>query len=474
MVQFPTQRRTQDRRHGVAAILGWAICASASAGAVTPYAPPRGDEFVIYRHATLIDGTGAPARRDMDVLVAGERIRRVLPDSALPDSEAAKARIVDLKGQYLIPGLIDSHVHLATPPNRRQAEAELRRNIYGGVTAVRDMADDLRAVGDLARSSLVGEIAGPDVYFAALMAGPDFFTDPRTVETSVGGVAGQVPWMQAVTDSTDLPLAVARARGTYATAIKLYADLTPRLAARISAEAHRQHMLVWAHATLYPAKPSEVVAAGVDAISHACLLVRESAERAPRWNEPHGHVDLKEFMTGNAPMLTRLFVSMARRRVILDATVWTYAAPSLPPASSTQGGAPPLVPGGCDDVVGGAITAQAYRAGIEISAGTDNVAPAAEPWPELFHELSALNGLAHMPPEAVLRSATLVGAKAAGQEREMGSIEPGKLANMVVLASNPLDSVDNLKSIVMTVKRGRAFKRTDFVPLEAGDITDFY
>lgn len=474
MVQFPKERRVLDTHHGVKAILGWAVCASAWAGAATPFAPPHVDDDVIYRHATLIDGTGAPARRDMDVLVAGERIRRIVPDAALTGSEFAKARIVDLEGLYLIPGLVDSHVHLATPPNRRQAEAELRRAIYGGVTAVRDMADDLRAVGDLARASLVGEIAGPDVYFAALMAGPDFFTDPRTVQTSAGGLAGQVPWMQAVTDGTDLPLAVARARGTYATAIKLYADLTPQLAARISAEAHRQHMLVWSHATLYPAKPSEVVAAGVDSMSHACLLVREGPELAPRWSEPHGHVDLNAFRTGNAPMLDRLFAGMAQRGVILDATVWAYASPPPSAASSTQGGVPPLLPGGCDDVVGGAIAAQAYRAGVSISAGTDNVASAAEAWPELFHELSALNDLAHMPPDAVLRSATIVGARAAGQEREMGSIEPGKLANMVVLTSNPLDSVDNLKSIVMTVKRGRAFKRTDFVPLEAGDVTDFY
>ena len=473
MVQFPKERCVRDSCHGVKAIIGWAVCASAWAGAATPFAPPQGDELVVYRHATLIDGTGTPARRDMDVLVAGERIRLVLPDSALPPAEAAKARIVDLQGRYLIPGLVDSHVHLATPPNRRQAEAELRRNLYGGVTAVRDMADDLRVVGELARSSLVGEIAGPDVYFAALMAGPDFFTDPRTIQTSAGGIAGQVPWMQAVTDGTDLPLAVARARGTYATAIKLYADLAPELAARISAEAHRQHLLVWAHATLYPAKPSEVVAAGADSISHACLLVREAAGRVPRWSEPHGHVDLKEFSSGSSPMLARLFATMGQRGVILDATVWTYAAPSQPAASLTPGGAPPLLPGGCDDIVGGAIAAQAYRAGVQISAGTDNVAPAAEPWPELFHEMSALNDLAHMPPDAVLRSATLVGARAAGQEHEMGSIEPGKLANMVVLAMNPLDAVDNHKSIVMTVKRGRVFKRGDFDPLQAGDITDF-
>src|ERR1700712_29122 len=109
----------------------------------------------------------------MDVLVRGERIRQVFPDASSLPEEAARAKVVDLRDRYLMPGLIDSHVHLATPPNRRQAEAMLRRDLFGGVTAVRDMADDLRALSDVARASRVGEIAGPDVYYAALMAGPD-------------------------------------------------------------------------------------------------------------------------------------------------------------------------------------------------------------------------------------------------------------------------------------------------------------
>jgi imidazolonepropionase-like amidohydrolase len=453
---------------GLAAAIASLVWTSAQAGAPTPFAPPEHGDLVLYRDATLIDGTGAPARAHMDVLVAGERIMGVFPD-ATPPAEAAKAKVVDLHGQYLMPGLIDSHVHLATPPNRRQAEAMLRRDLYGGVTAVRDMADDLRALGDVARASRVGEIAGSDVYYAALMAGPDFFTDPRTAQTSAGGVPGQLPWMQAVTDRTDLSLAVARAAGTSATAIKLYADLDPALAARITAEAHRQHLLVWAHATLYPAKPSEVVDAGVDAISHACLLVREPDPHVPRWSEPRRPADLEQFKGGDNPVLARLFAVMARRGVVLDATVWTYgAAPAVGPSST-----PPLTPGGCDDVVGGAITGQAYRAGVPISTGTDNVASATYPWPELFHELAALADHAGMPPSALIRSATLVGARAAGQERDMGSLEPGKLANMIVLTKNPLSSIDNLKSVVMTVKRGRVFPRGDFVPLQDGDVTDF-
>jgi len=427
---------------------------------------PSSETIVLYRGATLING-GKP-QANMDVLVSGERIQQVSPAGEISADDLAKARVVDLHGRYLIPGLIDSHVHLTTPPNRRQAEAMLRRDLYGGVTAVRDMADDLRALGDIARASLVGEIPGADIYYAALMAGPAFFTDKRTAMVSAGGTAGHVPWMQAVTDQTDLPLAVANAHGTYATAIKLYADLDADLARKITAEAHRQGMLVWAHATLFPAKPSDVVAAGVDAISHACLLVREPDAHVARFSEPRSKVDLDQFRTGKNRALAQLFAEMVRRGTILDATIWAYGPP--PPGPSS---APPLTPGSCDDVVGGAITGQAYRAGVQIAAGTDNVAPWNDPWPDLFHELSDLIHRAGMSPAAALRSATEVSARAVGQYRDMGSIEPGKLANMVVLAEDPLATLDHLKSVVMTIKRGRVFERKDFVPLKDGDITDF-
>jgi len=441
----------------------WPACALAEAP--TPFAPAQ--DLVVYRGATLFDGTGHPPRSDMDVVVRGQRISQVVHDADLDPDLLRSARIVDLRGKFLMPGLIDAHVHLATPPNRRQAEAVLRRDIYGGVTTVRDMADDLRAVGDMSRASLVGEIAAPDIYYAALMAGPAFFSDKRTAQTSAGGEPGHVPWMQAVTDGTDMPLAVANARGTFATAIKLYADLSGELATKVTAEAHRQGMKVWAHATLYPAKPSEVVAAGTDAISHACLLVRESAARVPAFTEPRSPAPLEPFRGGRNPDLARLFAEMVRRGTILDATVWAYSADTA--GSTTM---PPLPPGSCDDGIGGAITGQAYRAGVAIDAGTDNVAEWTDPWPDLFHELDALSRKAGMPNGAVLQSATLIGARATGQERDIGSIEPGKRADMVVLARDPLIDLNNLKSVVLTVKRGRQFERSAFVPLTEGDITD--
>jgi imidazolonepropionase-like amidohydrolase len=443
------------------------VAASADAGTPTPFAPQAAGKVEVFRHATVVDTRTGALARNMAVVVDGQRIRDVVPDAQLRLKPAKNISFIDLRGAFLLPGLIDSHVHLATPPNRRQAEAVLRRDIYGGVTTVRDMADDMRALGDLQRSSIAGEIPAPDIYYAALMAGPAFFKDPRTVQSSVGDVPGQTPWMRAVTDQTDIPTAVAEAKGTYATGIKLYADLSGELARRIVAEAHRQHMIVWAHSTLFPAKPSEVVASGVDVLSHSCMMIYQAAPHVSDDVTKRTDVPLAQFVSGDSPVLAPVFAEMARRGTILDATVWTYDVLQTDTKSNPQ-----VARHKCDGPIGGAITHQAYEAGVQISTGTDYFAPSSDPWPDVFHEFADLVRFAHMSPAAVIRSATVVGAKTVGREPDMGSIEPGKLANMIVLTRNPLDDIENLKSIQMTVRRGRIYRRADFTPLREGDVTD--
>src|SRR6185369_7767005 len=247
---------------------------------------------------------------DMAVVVKGERIAAVSPDADLKPADLARARNVDISGKYLLPGLIDSHEHLATPPNRRLAEATLRRDLYGGVTAVRDMADDLRAVGELARASRVGEIPAPDIYYAAFMAGPSFFVDPRTHAANAGVTPGTAPWMQAITDETDLPLAVARAKGTSATAIKIYANLSGELVAKIAAEAHRQGMQVWAHSAVFPATPAQVLAAGPDVVSHTCYMAYEAAGPVPASYQAKTPIDPAPFANGDNPVMAGLFAQM--------------------------------------------------------------------------------------------------------------------------------------------------------------------
>jgi imidazolonepropionase-like amidohydrolase len=431
-----------------------------------PFAPASAGQRVIYRHASLIDGTGAPLRSDMAVVVNGPVIEQVLSDRALTAAQLDGSRVVDLRGQYLLPGFIDAHQHLATPPNRARAEALMRRDLYGGITAVRIMADDIRSVGELARASLVGDIAGPDLYYPALFAGPSFFQDPRTRAASQGAEPGKVPWMQAVTDETDLRTAIALARGTFATGIKIYANLPPRLVTAIAREAHRQGMPVWAHGMVFPTPPMQVIEAGPDVISHVCYLAYQVSEKRPASYQERFPVDYSRFGGGDNRQMGTLFRDMKRKGIILDATNRVYVAAEA--AAAGRPGNPPH----CTSKLAFQLTSQAYREGVTIAAGTDGATSRRNPYSALHEELELLVEKAGMPPLQAIRSATLVGAMTMGKQAVMGSIERGKIANLVVLSKNPLERMSNIRSVVMTVKRGRQFWRVDFRPIGAEEIPD--
>jgi imidazolonepropionase-like amidohydrolase len=425
------------------------------AGAPAPFAEPGRGVVSVYRRATLIDGTGGPAQLSMTIVADGAEIISVGPDDEVPEDQGAGARVFDLAGQFVIPGLIDSHQHIATPPDRALAEATLRRHTYGGVTAIRIMADDLRQIGDLARATRVGEIPGPDIHYAALMAGPSFFDDPRTWQVSKGETPGSVPWMQAITDETDLPLAVALARGTHATAIKIYADLPGRTVAAITDEAHRQGILVWAHGTVFPASPAEVIGAGVDSVSHVTSLAYEAAASQLSTYKDKPPIDYDRFAGGDDPLIDSLFAQMRSRGTILDATASMWI------------GDPPTDPDGqakANSALSASLTAQACRAGIPISTGTDYETSPDHPFPALHDEMTFLAQHCGIPAEQVIRCATLVGARSIGAQASMGTVEAGKLANFVVLAEDPVADLANLSSIRLVVKRGHRYDRSEYQP----------
>jgi imidazolonepropionase-like amidohydrolase len=433
--------------------LGQELMLAAAALGLAPLAlaadapPPR---LVAYVGASVFDATAPGARTDRVITVRGERIVAVVPARefhAEPGQE-----VVDLHGRYVIPGLVNTHVHLATLADPPAARAYLRRELYSGITTVRDMAGDVRLLAELQRESDLDEIASPDIVYVALMAGPDFFVDPRTHQAANGRTAGEVPWMQAITTRTDLPRAVAEAHGTGAGALKLYGDLTAPLVESITAEAHRQHMLVWAHAAVFPAQPSEVAAAGVDVMSHACLLGYEALQ--PPMTSYHGKrpVDLGQVKRSAATMAA-LYGLMKARGIILDATVQVY--------HGTDG------PSSCAGDTADYLARQAYLAGVSLSTGTDDDFDWHDPDSALYGELTLLVDKVGMSPREVLIAATQVGARAAGLEHEAGTLEAGKLANFVVLRADPLQDVRNLKSVETVVKHGIAYARAGYVPATA-------
>jgi imidazolonepropionase-like amidohydrolase len=429
------------------------FCLAALAASLALGSAQAAEPRTVYKNVTLIDGTGAPPRPGMSILVDGERITKVWKDSEVAFKLAGDVRVVDMSGKYVLPGLTDSHQHLATPPDRPWAQAQMKRDLYSGITSTRDMADDLRNIADLARASRIHEIPGPDIYYAALMAGPSFFEDPRVQAASLGAVGGQVPWMRAVTPETDLTMAVAQAKGTGASAIKVYANLPGQEVARITQEAHRQAIPIWAHAAVFPASPKDVLDAGADVVSHVCMLAYQVSDPMPGQYHNRAPVDEARFGKDVHPQLAPLFAKMRDDGVILDATVRIYEA--------MKGG--PTKPY-CSTELAAQLTAQARAAGVIVTAGTDGFSAPEAAFPALYEELELLVDKAGFSPMDAIVAATRNGALAIRKDADFGVIGEGKLANLVFTAQDPSKDIKALRTLTLTVKRGREYPRADFDP----------
>jgi len=427
--------------------------------------------YLALTNATLIDPAREMRQTNITVLIRDERIIAVSPDGeqVVPDD----AHVIDLEGRYLIPGLIDSHTHLSNlfrqargsplpfDPSRETLYAELERMLYSGIVATRDMAGDARIFGKAVYNILSGERNGPDVHFAAVMGGRHFMTtDPRIAWASPGYPAGQAPWLQMVEAGDDLPLKVARAAGTGASAIKFYIGVEVDLLKALTAEAHRQELKVWAHAVVFPNRPIDVVRAGVDVISHTCGLVWQDADLNPAdflevTAENRPRIDPDQIDPDN-PEMTALFEEMVRRGTVFDATLWAHSRPGGSVA-------------GCTPELAIALVSAAHQAGVTIAAGTDFYTPEDEDYPALHLELERLVDSGVMTPNEALIAATANGARALDREEDYGTIEPGKLASLVVLDEDPTKDIRALRSVVSVVKRGEIYLRTDYGSLSDVD-----
>jgi hypothetical protein len=338
-------------------LVGLVLGALPARGQQAPSAPVRA-----LTHVTVIDGTGAPPATNRTVLLRGERIAAVYRSGsrALPQGATTE----DLAGKYLIPGLMDAHVHITQDDGGMTAYAPLLRGLLlDGVTGLRDMAGDGRVLAYLAREAALDTLASPDIYYSALMAGPTFFYEDRRVPgTSRGILLGAAPWMRAVDATTDIPAVVTAARATGATGVKLYANLPAGLLGAIATEAERQGLLVWTHATVFPARPSDAVAAGATTLSHTPYLIWEA--------EPHVPVDyrsraLADFtkIAPNDPSILALLREMKERGTILDATLRVFHEET---EHSPDAIGPGIMPWSY------AVTREAHEMGVLVDAGTDS------------------------------------------------------------------------------------------------------
>ena len=401
----------------------------------------RPDVPIMVRDVTVIDGTGAAPRPHQDIVLRDGKIAAVGNTGSVG---AAADSVIDGRGLYVIPGLIDAHVHLGTGPWDQRA-ATLKKALIGGVTSVFDLAGDARATSDLQRAVIAGQIPGPNIYYVALFGGPAFFTDPRVLDASRGYAAGRAPWMQSVGDTTDFATAVAIARGTGAIGIKLYAALDSLTVTRATAEAHRQGLKVIAHATTFPGKPLDLIAAGVDMLAHTPYLVWQGSPRTADF-PARARGDFLG-VPANSPEIEQVLTAMRDRGTALNPTLWVFEMQGADSLGTVR--TPWMY----------AVTRRAAQLGVRIVAGTDGLdAPRGDSLPTLHRELELLVNGAGLTPLQAITAATSNGAWAVGAAETTGAIAVGKDADLLLLSADPSADIRNTRAIRAVIRAGRVVR----------------
>ena len=428
-----------------AAILCMCECARASdhepqAGFLGRGGGAGGDSVLVLSGIDLLDGTGSPLRRNVDITIEGSIIRSISEHGDL--DIPASAEVLDLEGAYAIPGLIEGHTHITG-----SSEKSLELMLMAGITTLRDMAGDGSYLRDLQEAVRSGEVQAPDVYFSALVGGPDLILDDARAKlsTPMEYRLGSAPWMRAVDEGTDVAQLVADAAGCGARGMKIYSHLSGSMVKRISAEAHRRGLKVWAHSFVGPATPEDVVAAGADVISHAPGLLC-----SPDWAPGKGGFEFDPGEIGS-PRFDRVLAAMREQGTMLDPTVAVFDIRLSANGTETDLRKRRTV---------WEVVRRAHEAGIPLAMGSDLPPPRSvgEKQP-LYAEMELLVDKVGLAPLDVVTAATRNNAVALGIEESLGTLEPGKAADIVVISSDPTIGFPREEEITLVIKSGRIVSR---------------
>jgi imidazolonepropionase-like amidohydrolase len=423
---------------------------------------PSESKPLVFTHVTIIDATGAPAQPEMSIVVAGGRIIALgrIGKLRIPKD----AEIVNARGKFLIPGLWDMHIHSGGYENGRKY---LPRLIANGITGIRDMGTPLDEILQLRKEVDEGKILGPRMVIAGpLVQGPLPF---------------KMPVIISVNNEAEARQAVSSLKERGVDFIKVQDALPRDLYFAIAAEAKRQGIAFAGH-TPPLISALEASNAGQRSIEHLGgrfygLLLACSGREAEltgkvrvivngvmkALNEKKEPDDSAIFRSG----LTKpLFESFSDQKAVALLSAFlknrTWQVPTLvgQPLRQAINERKDLSE---EDVRYGKKLLQKQldlvkamqRAGVKIMAGTDFPPEKSR----LSEELSLFVEAGLRPMEA-LQSATRNPAAFLGRLDSLGTIERGKIADLVLLDANPLEDISNVQKINSVVFGGKLIPKS--------------
>ncbi len=389
--------------------------------------------------ATVIDGTGKPPIPNATVVTGNGKIVAVGPASKV--EIPAGAQRIDVTGKYIIPGLWDMHAHY------EQVEWG---PIYlaAGVTTVRDVGNEYDFITQVRDAINSGKALGPHMLLAGIVDGDS----PMAVGiTRVNNAADAQMWVTRYHDSGFQQ-------------IKIYSSVKPDNVKAICSDAHKVGMTVTGHIpngmTAY-----EGVDDGMDMINHIIYILNLLQPQDFDWKKatwPERFKMLSSIdVNGEAGQKAVKF--FAAHQTVIDPTMSLFEMQNRAastPATDVEPGIARVAPELREQLLSGGMPPQfaaagqkikneelqligaLHRAGVPIVAGTDQNVPGFS----VYREIELYVQAGFTPMEA-LQAATIVPARAMKVERDTGSIEVGKRADLDVLDANPLDNIRNIRSV---------------------------
>jgi imidazolonepropionase-like amidohydrolase len=407
--------------------------------------------MLAFKGATLIDGTGRAPISNSVVVIDGDRIVAAGPAKRIRIPK--DATVVDARGKTILPGLWDMHAHF------EQVEWG---PIYlaAGVTTVRDCGNEFEFITAVRDALRDGHGLGPRLLLAGVVDG----SGPSAI-----GV-------QRVDNPQQAEEWVRRYHDAGFQQMKIYSSMTRDNVAVVAAAAHRLGMTVTGH---IPEGMTAVqgIEAGMDQINHLGYIVAMMQPDDKRGEKPTRlqRLQATAALDLNSESSRKAVAYLQAHGTVVDPTLALTelygASPSHPVASFEPGVkkvAPELAAGFADDgndlspelAEAGRkafakeleIVGALHRSGVPVVAGTDQAVPG-----HSLHREIELYVEAGMTPIEAIQAATIVPARVMGLDKESGTIEVGKKADLIVLGANPLVSIHNIRKVEKVVSRGTLY-----------------